>query len=304
MAQKFNRMDFLEALFDQYYERRGNFILVRITQSLDKPGEIKYFPSYEKLANAKFADKNHVLFGVCPREKMKPEKEHIRYVTALWAGLDLGPGRFSGSQNYFSSTAELTTAILEFPLRPSIIVRSGQGAHLYWLLKDVMELSKPEALEGLLSLMNKSLRCGSPVGADSLMRLPGTANPGYPGPHNDCYVEFLDPDLRYGGNDFKNLEGRLPKPSLPLVPATSTDNDSGSESADSSDEEEYAEIVEEIEDCLPGLTESQLDTLADKIVERMSGTLIDALADRIAAKVVNQTVEQIVQAIPSSTSKR
>lgn len=304
MAQKFNRMDFLEALFDGYYRKSGKFIIVKTATDPAKAGEVRYFPGYEKLANAKFADNTHVFFGVCPREKMKPEKEHIRYVTALWAGLDIGANGFSGSQNYFSSAVELTEAILEFPLRPSILVRSGQGAHLYWLLHDVMELARPEALEGLLNLMNRSLRCETRVGADSFMRLPGTANPRYEKPHNECYVEFLDPDLRYGANDFKNLEGKLPKPGPPRVAAPAQEASAGNGSADSADEVEYAEIVEELDDSLAGLTEEQLDNLAGKIVEKMSGQLIDLLADRIAAKVVNQTVDRIVEKISTSIPKR
>lgn len=304
MAQKFDRMDFLEALFEQYYESSGNFIIVKTTAKLERPGEIKYFPGYDKLANAKFPDNTHVLFGVCPREKMKPEKEHIRYVTALWAGLDIGPDRYSGSENYFSNSVELTEAILQFPLRPSILVRSGEGAHLYWLLKDVMELAKPEALEGLLCLMNKSLRCETRVGADSLMRLPGTANPRYAKPHNDCYVEFLDPDLRYGANDFKNLEGKLPKPGRPPAAAHPENAGNDTESVESSEEVEYAEIVEELDDSFPGLSEEQLDSLAEKIVEKFSGRLVDTLAERITAKVADATAERIAQKLQALASKR
>lgn len=215
MTEKFDRMDFLEAVFGGYYQKSGNFLLVKTTGDPTRAGEMRYFPSYEKLGSAKFPNNVHVFLGVCPREKMKPNKEHIRFVTALWAGLDIGPHGFSGASNYYDDHVEMMEAVQAFPLKPSIMVRSGKGVHLYWLLKEVMELAKPEALEGLLRVMNKALRCETPVGADSLLRLPDTLNPRYAAPDNRCYVEFLDADLRYGANDFRQLEGKMPPPGHP-----------------------------------------------------------------------------------------
>ena len=64
--------------------------------------------------------------------------EHIRFATALWAGIDVGPGGYSGLNNHFADLPEARKAIESFPISPSIIVQSGRGLHLYWLF----ELSK------------------------------------------------------------------------------------------------------------------------------------------------------------------
>ncbi len=323
MKEKHTRGEFLEALFREYYEGDGNFIMVRSTRTLRATGNISYYPSVERLAAAKFPEDLHVLFGPCPREKMSPGKEHIRYVTALWAGLDVGPEGFSGQKNHFSDADQVAEAIESFPLKPSAVVRSGRGSHLYWFLQDIKTISDVSAFEGLLSRINEYFRCGCLVGVDSLLRLPGTANPRHYGSMKQCYVEYVDPSLRYRGRDFRTL--KLPPANRAASPANNTDaheripEDAGSPPGDSlvdsahaadavgfdmlaaegevlgdSTEATYEEVVETISGTESAPAEDALERLAEKIVEKLGARLEHGIAESVSDKIVERTVDKLL----------
>jgi hypothetical protein len=315
MKEKHTRGDFLEALFGEYYEGEGNFIIVRSTRSLGATGNISYYPSAERLAAAKFPDDLHVLFGPCPREKMSPGKEHVRYVTALWAGLDAGPEGFSGPNNHFSDADQVAEAIESFPLQPSAVVRSGRGSHLYWFLQDIKKISDVSAFEGLLSRINEYFRCGCLVGVDSLLRLPGTVNPRYYGSTKRCYVEHMDPSLRYRGRDFRTLKlpeanraahGGKPGDAFRAEPPGQADSIHASSSAGldlpaegdevpgNSTEATYEEILETISGAGSRPAEDALEGLAEKIAEKLGARLADGIAESVSDKIVERTVERLL----------
>ncbi len=130
MTTRYNRKDFLDALFFNYCRDKGGFILAKIADRYMVKAATRYFPNPDTLAREQYADDQNVLFGVCPREKMKPGKEFVRHLTAVWAGLDIGPDGYSGKEKHFVSDKQAIIAIRSFPLEPSILVQSGRGLHL------------------------------------------------------------------------------------------------------------------------------------------------------------------------------
>jgi len=82
-----------------------------------------WWARYIKLAEMEHAN---LFFGVCPRPKKNCERSfHVRIVRCLWTDID-------------HCTPEEAVKRCEkagLP-RPSIIVNSGNGVHLYWLLKE------------------------------------------------------------------------------------------------------------------------------------------------------------------------
>jgi hypothetical protein len=111
----------------------------------------------------------------------------------------------------FRSIAEdeptIRSKISTLPIPPSIVVFSGGGLHLYWLLKEPLPAQEyRERLEAL----NKQLAAvlagdGSATDVCRLMRLPGTTNSKH-GDQRKVVVEKLDAAFRY---DFDDLEARV-----------------------------------------------------------------------------------------------
>jgi hypothetical protein len=331
MPTEYDRTDFLEALFEEQYLRSGNFILVRKTKDLGRTGEVSFYPSIGSLGSARFPDDTHVLFGVCPRAKMKPDVEHIRVVSCLWATLDAGPGCYSGDSRYFDNEEQMTEAVEGCPLKPSIIVHSGRGKHLYWLLEEVKEITNPQAMETLLSYFNTYFKCESKVGIDSTLRLPDTRNPRYKGPSGRCYVEYLNPDVRYSGTDLRRLNlgggrvtakqdsnaeatkpgkqqllheagpmeiarlrAKIPQEGRQFRTVQSSDS-AATQSSEVCDEVECLEILDEGESTPGGLTDQDLEKLAEKLALLLRKQLAETLAKSISAEVIERTVQGLAE---------
>jgi hypothetical protein len=215
MIAKFTRKDFLEALFSQYYKEHRGFILVKSVKRGDPKMSTRYFPNIEILAKEHYGEERDVYFGICPRERMKAEKEHIHYLVALWADLDIGSEGHEDKRIFYEGPQQAAKAIRSFPRAPSIIVESGRGAHLYWLLKQVLEVTDIEKIEKVLRTISEHLQCDTDVNLDTVLRLPETVNTKVPGKPVNCDVKFINPNFRYTIQDFENLGQRIVAPPQP-----------------------------------------------------------------------------------------
>ncbi|AFM25647.1 hypothetical protein [Desulfomonile tiedjei] len=215
MIAKFTRKDFLEALFAQYYKEHRGFILVKSVKRGDPKMSTRYFPNIEILAKEHYGEERDVYFGICPRERMKAEKEHIHYLVALWADLDIGAEGHEDKRIFYEGPQQAAKAIRSFPRAPSIIVESGRGAHLYWLLKQVLEVTDIEKIEKVLRTISEHLQCDTDVNLDTVLRLPETVNTKVPGKPVNCDVKFINPNFRYTIQDFENLGQRIVAPPQP-----------------------------------------------------------------------------------------
>lgn len=97
-------------------------------------------------------------------------------------------------------------ALRRFPLKPSAVVRSGGGEHLYWLLREPMELpaEAPRArdfLRGIARQLGGDLSAAEPA---RILRIPGTLNFKY-SPPRDVLLAQLDSSRRFNANDFDFL---------------------------------------------------------------------------------------------------
>jgi len=211
---RFTRKDFLEALFLDYYKEHRGFILVKSLKRGDPKLSTRYFPNIDILSKEHYAEERDVYFGICPRERMKAEKEHIRYVVALWADLDIGRQGHEDKHVFFEGPQQAARAIRSFPRAPSIIVESGRGAHLYWLLKQVTEVDDPEKIEAVIKRMNQHLNCDTDTSLDTVLRLPETMNAKVGDQPLPCEVKFINTNFRYTLRDFENLAQRIVAPPL------------------------------------------------------------------------------------------
>lgn len=276
--KRFTRKEFLEALFNEYFKKRDGFILARTVRHFDKKVSTRYFPNIEILAKEQYQDDQNIFFGVCPRENMKPERAYIRYLTALWAGLDFGSEGYSGKNVYFSSTSQAAKAVRSFPLPPSIIVESGRGMHLYWLLNEVTFVASPQLVEALLRKISDYFQCQTEVPIDSCLRLPGTINCKMPGQRLSCEVKFVNTDFRYDLAEFQELNF------MELTShAARSDNHKGEPAATAPDNRSSDEAV-----------------IADEDVEDLSSEFEDLLASE-EAKPRPLPIEDEIQVSAANT---
>lgn len=133
----------------------------------------------------------HCYFGVGLRAKPgKGTKDNIGCVTAAFADID-----------FKHVPKDKAIANLKaFPFKPSIIVLSGNGAHVYWLFDYPVYQSGIAKLEALNRKILEA--CGAQVGTQDstrILRVPGTANikPEYPDPKPITTVVLFEPGRRY-----------------------------------------------------------------------------------------------------------
>jgi hypothetical protein len=315
MAGKYNRKDFLDALFLTYCRDKGGFIAVKTSDRHLARTSTRYFPTTDSLAKEQYSEDQNVLFGVCPREKMKTGSEHIKYLTAVWAGLDIGPDGYSGKEKHFATEKQAVMAIKSFPLEPSIVVQSGRGFHLYWLLGEFKEVTDVHAVEDVLRRVSDFFQCGSEVTLEATLRLPESWNPKHPSHPVPCRVHYMDTSARYSFDAFESLDLRViipskrtPRVAPPLPPSPAVrgrvtvihDDPEAPEAITRAAKPEESSGVDWEEVVAGGLaqpeTHSQQDArggeeLVEQFLEGFSERLLDKLADRI--------VDKLLQRLPS-----
>ncbi|GAI32396.1 unnamed protein product, partial [marine sediment metagenome] len=117
----------------------------------------------------KFKDTN-VFFGVCPRNQKQGKEKNIKEVSCVWIDLDCHNDR---------ERIEKLRSLKRFNLRPSIIVNSGRGFHIYWLLDKVFiirDQEEKEIIKGYVKGLSKVLGGDSTFDLARVLRVPGTIN--------------------------------------------------------------------------------------------------------------------------------
>lgn len=131
----------------------------------------------------------NVYFGAATRrDGSSGSAENLRHLGTLFVDLDT------------KQAGDVDGALARIPLPPSAVVRTGGGCHAYWLLREPLDVSTPEAVESAKRLLRRlALACGGDLAAAEparVLRLPGTLNTKYDPPPK-VIVERLDPEARY-----------------------------------------------------------------------------------------------------------
>jgi hypothetical protein len=129
-----------------------------------------------------------VYVGVAPRRDRIGTKEGVTHLRAIWADLDAKDGHTRESR---------WEQLMDLPYHPSMMVWTGAGWHVYWLLREPAEgqeeLDRAEALMGRLA---EGLD-GDHVGDRArILRPPGTFNHKYDEPRR-VTLEYCDQDKRF-----------------------------------------------------------------------------------------------------------
>ncbi len=134
-------------------------------------------------------------------------------ISALWVDIDIA-GQAHKKGNLPPSLQEGVDFLNDFPLKPTLIVNSGYGLHVYWMFKEVwyFDGSDERKKARLLSdkFQNTLIQMAKEKGWDldktsdlvRLLRLPGTYN--YKNPHDPKLVEILKTnENRYDPEEFE-----------------------------------------------------------------------------------------------------
>lgn len=323
MSTQATRKDFLDALFHTYCKVQSGFVMVKSLNRLETKVSTRYFPSVESLWREQYPGDHNVFLGLSPRDKMKPGKEHIKHITCLWAGLDIGPDGYSGKEKHFSGERVALVAVKSFPLHPSIIVRSGIGMHLYWLLRDVTEVTDIQAVERHLRRISDYFQCKSEVGIDATLRMPDTHNNKSPADSPRCYVEYLDASVRYDLEEFEGLDLRIIIPSkkppkIPIMPPPRPSRvrvmREAVESFDRVMEPAGAEAeiplphgvsIPQSEDDSPRpIPETNRERLSPEEMEKLVDQFLDSFSEQMLDKLVDRIVEKLVERLTGPLARR
>lgn len=150
----------------------------------------------------KHINTHDLYFGVATRDSGGGKKENIKDIPALWVDLDY--------KNI--SPDEATKRTENFIHRPTVIVESGGGLHLYWLLKEPcgkVEIPQCEAImRGMVSVLGGDR---SATDASRVLRIPSTLNHKYSPPRKT--VLRYHNGSRYNLSDFDDFMATGDNPS-------------------------------------------------------------------------------------------
>jgi len=206
--------DFLQALFQDGIDgehRLSIFCLPsRTTKRFDNTAEAVKFALAQ-------AENENVYFGLgliggSPHGRGK--LANVVGIGGLWADIDLADEQHS-KPNLPPNEAEARKIFAGIPLKPSIIVNSGGGLHVYWIFKEpwIFDSDDERTAAGkLCKRLGATLRSeASKLGYDidsvgdltRVLRLPGTLNHKYPKPRAVITADIHDG--KYLPDDFENI---------------------------------------------------------------------------------------------------
>jgi len=147
----------------------------------------------------------NVYFGVCPRNKRIGKEKNVKQVNCLWADLDC---RWEQKPNE-PTREERLKALKVFEPKPSIIVNSGHGYQVYWLLEAPFLIKTIEDklhTKGIVKGLAIALKGDTTFDLNRVLRVPGTKN--VKNPKNPPSVEILEfnPALRYDLSGFQEYK--------------------------------------------------------------------------------------------------
>lgn len=171
-------LKFLDFIFEG---AGGGFVEFRYFGSGPKPKVVDQ-PTYLKLP----LDRDRVIrevltrngrqmitVGVAPRfqrpERGKAGKDQdVASVTCVWADLD-----YKHAQG---GALEVARRVRDFPLRPSIVINSGYGKHVYFVFGAPLRDSRLPDWDQMIRGLRDALKADSTINPSRVMRLPGTLN--------------------------------------------------------------------------------------------------------------------------------
>jgi hypothetical protein len=126
-------------------------------------------------------------FGVLRRKEVgKGTNDDVLPGNALWVDIDF--------KDFAVGETEARELLKSFSLPPSIVVRSGHGLHLYWILREPAE---PGDLSSYCERLERVLRGDHTHDPARVLRLPGSINRKDPASPKHVEFEVFEPERAY-----------------------------------------------------------------------------------------------------------
>jgi len=170
----------------------AKFVLWKLPDKLSKWLPVSDLSKIAKIALGLSA-MNEVYFGVSLQqgpgtETERGTNEKSLGIPGLWIDIDTIDEVAHTAKNLPANIDEVNILLNEFPLKPTLIVNSGYGYHIYWLFKEFWHFENPDERKQAQELANRfkvtwkelAKRHGWKLDSVSdlarLLRLPGTWN--------------------------------------------------------------------------------------------------------------------------------
>ncbi|MAT58524.1 MAG: hypothetical protein CMF23_11190 [Ignavibacteriae bacterium] len=154
-------------------------------------------------------ENDNIYFGIASRyNKENGKKESCNYLGALYIDIDVGKDGHKKESLYESIESALST-LYRFPIEPSIIVNSGNGLHVYWLLAEPLDLSKMSVeAESTMKKLEEILAADSTHNIDRIFRIPFSFN--NKDSRKECRIIHFN-ENRYVFENFRNEIEKYPR---------------------------------------------------------------------------------------------
>ncbi|TGE35897.1 DUF927 domain-containing protein [Desulfosporosinus fructosivorans] len=164
-------------------------------------------------------DERDIYFGlggsmVDISDNKRPLANNVSFIPALWMDIDiLGPAH---KQTDLPDTVEEALSILPEFLQPSITIWSGNGMHMYWLLKEAWLFDTQEENLRASNLMirlqayiktlasERGWKFDSTADLSRVLRVPGTLNHKL-GQKQSVYITHFNETIRYDPSELEDL---------------------------------------------------------------------------------------------------
>lgn len=152
---------------------------------------------------------DNVYFGVAHRDGNGGKAENVTHATAVWADIDGKDWNTANPEVGKHAALDHLTKLLSAELKPSIIVDTGHGYHVYWLLSEPYKFTSDEerwrfkrVLDGISSVL-KGDKSANDIAR--ILRLPGTLNTKNE-ERRECSIIYWQPERKH---IFTEIEGSI-----------------------------------------------------------------------------------------------
>ena len=148
-------------------ESRRRSKVIRSERAWLRPAEL--VDRFDHYARLNLERRANLFMGVNPRLRVgRGSKADVGVCRSLWADMDEVSPEMARWRCQFAGIPD-----------PSILIDSGSGVHMYWLLDHAVDVSQEVArrrLESRVQCLQRSLACDATSDVNRLLRLPGFYN--------------------------------------------------------------------------------------------------------------------------------